>query len=144
MCNSFLIKDWREQRCFRPRYDVRGAFQGDLTTTLKKITVKILSCMFAGTQYLSRPDETRTPFSALSLVLTSKPRHDHWWQIAICLDPNQSDACRVGAELKRVQSLASSVPLNAKAQHEVVLGLFLSSSALGRSRYPVPKFPVVV
>jgi hypothetical protein len=59
MCNSFLIKDWREQRCFRPRYDVRGAFQGDLTTTLKKITVKILSCMFAGTQYLSRPDETR-------------------------------------------------------------------------------------
>jgi hypothetical protein len=68
MCSSFLIKDWREQKCFRPRYDVRGAFQGDRTTTSKKITLKILSCMFAGTQYLSRPDETRTPFSALTLV----------------------------------------------------------------------------
>jgi hypothetical protein len=68
MCSSFSIKDWREQKCFRPRYDVRGAFRGDLTTTFKKITVKILSCMFAGTQYLSRADETRTPFSALTLV----------------------------------------------------------------------------
>src|ERR1039457_2708846 len=68
MCSSFLIEDWREQKCFRPRHDVRGAFQGDRTTTSEKVTVKILSCMFAGTQYLSRPDETRTPFFALTLV----------------------------------------------------------------------------
>jgi hypothetical protein len=52
MCCSFLRKDWRKQRCFRSRYEVGGAFQDDRTTTSKKVTVKILSCMFAGTQHL--------------------------------------------------------------------------------------------